>query len=71
MRDANRYANAHHDETAVILADYAHLDAAVIMKMNRLSNATALDPQMIQPTIDAAAKYKYIDAAFPAKELLL
>lgn len=71
MSEANAYSNAHHAETVPILAAYSHIDPAVIMKMNRLSNATVLDPSEIQPAIDAAAKYKYIDAAFRAKELLL
>lgn len=71
MRDANAYSNTHHAETAPILAEYAHLDPEVIAKMNRLNNAVTLDPQEIQPAIDAAAKYKFIGQPFPAKELLL
>ncbi|HXP93937.1 MAG TPA: ABC transporter substrate-binding protein [Candidatus Binatia bacterium] len=71
MRDASAYANAHHAETAPILAEYAHIDTDVVLKMNRLENATTLGPQLIQPAIDAAAKYKYIEAGFSAKELLL
>jgi predicted ABC-class ATPase len=38
--------------------------------MNRLTNATAVDAKEIQPAIDAAAKYKFIDEAFSAKEFL-
>ncbi len=71
MRDANLYVNSHHAETAPILADYAHIDPAVVLSMSRLTNATRLDPRDFQAAIDAAAKYKYIDETFPAKELLL
>ena len=71
MREANAYSNAHHMETASILAEYAHIDTEVILKMNRLENATSIGPQLIQPAIDAAAKYKYIEEGFSAKELLL
>ena len=70
MHEANVYANGHHAETAPLFADYAKIDAAVIAKMTRLTNVTSLDPSLIQPAIDAAAKYKFIDAAFPAKSLL-
>ena len=71
MSDANAYANGHHSETVPILAAYTHIDPAVISSMNRLSNATTLDPHMIQPVIDAAAKYKYIPEPFSAQDLLL
>jgi NitT/TauT family transport system substrate-binding protein len=71
IEQANAYSNAHHDETAPILAQYAHIDPAVILKMNRLTNATTLDPGEIQPVIDTVARYKIIDKPFSAKELLL
>jgi NitT/TauT family transport system substrate-binding protein len=70
MLQANAYSNTHHAETAPLLAQYAQLDPAVIAKMTRLTNVTDPSPKLIQPAIDAAAKYKYIDAPFPAKELL-
>jgi NitT/TauT family transport system substrate-binding protein len=71
MREANAYSNTHHAETVPIVAQYSGIDPAVIARMNRLTNATTLDPQEIQPEIDAAAKYKYIDGGFSAKELLV
>jgi hypothetical protein len=33
-------------------------------------SGTSLDPKLIQPLIDAAAKYKVIPQAFPATALL-
>jgi ABC-type nitrate/sulfonate/bicarbonate transport system substrate-binding protein len=71
MHDANTYCNSHHMETAPILAEYAHLDLQVVVNMNRLSNAPIVSAQDIQPAIDAAAKYKFINAGFSAKELLV
>lgn len=68
MREAATYTNAHHAETVSLLADYSHIDPDVIRKMNRLTNATSLQASEIQPAIDAAAKYKFIDEAFSAKE---
>jgi NitT/TauT family transport system substrate-binding protein len=70
MREATIYTNGHHAETVPLLADYAHLDPSVIRQMNRLTNATVVQARDIQPAIDAAAKYKFITAGFPASELL-
>jgi NitT/TauT family transport system substrate-binding protein len=67
---ATAYTNTHHAETVSLLAEYAHMDPEIVRKMTRLTNATSLDLRMIQPAIDAAAKYKYIDTRFSAKELL-
>jgi hypothetical protein len=71
VRQATLYTNAHHAETVPILAAYSHIDPAVIAKMNRLTNATAVVPQEIQPVIDAAVKYKVIDGTFSAQDFLV
>lgn len=68
--EAARYTNTHHDATIQMMADFAHLDPDVIRQMNRIVSATTLDPSMIQPSIDAAARYKLIPQPFSAKELL-
>lgn len=70
MREAATYTNTHHAETLPLLADYAHLDPSVLATMNRLTTATAVEPREIQPSIDAAARYKFIAAPFAARELL-
>jgi hypothetical protein len=38
--------------------------------MTRGTNATSLDPVSIQVAIDAAAKYKVIDAPFDARQMM-
>jgi hypothetical protein len=38
--------------------------------MYRISHAAPLDPKLIQPLIDARAKYKVIPALFDAKEMI-
>lgn len=68
---ATTYTNAHHAETVPIVAEYSHIDPDVIRKMNRLTNAITVDPKEIQPSIDAAVKYKVIDTGFSAKEFLV
>lgn len=70
MREAATYTNAHHAATLPLLAAYARIDPKLIATMNRLTTAISADPQEIQPAIDAAATYKFIDAAFPAEALL-
>lgn len=70
LRRASAYTNAHHAETVDLLAGYAHIDPATIRAMNRLTNATRLDPREIQPLIDAAVRYRMIPKAFPARELI-
>jgi len=69
--EATTYTNAHHAETVEMMAEVTKIQPAVIAKMARVANATSSDPALLQPLIDAAAKYKNIDHAFPAKELFL
>jgi NitT/TauT family transport system substrate-binding protein len=71
MRDASGYVNAHRAETVSILANYARIDPAIVAQMSHLFNATRIDQRSLQMVVDAAAKYKYIDAPFPAKDLLM
>jgi NitT/TauT family transport system substrate-binding protein len=65
---AAAYTNAHHAETAPMMADVTKIPLAVISKMARVNGATTGDPALIQPAINAAAKYNNISRAFPAKE---
>jgi NitT/TauT family transport system substrate-binding protein len=68
--DTARWANVHHDETAAILAKYAKMEPAVIKRMTRASYATSLDAGDLQPPLDAAYKYKIIDAPARASEII-
>jgi NitT/TauT family transport system substrate-binding protein len=68
VHQAGEYTNRHHDETVDLLAAYSGLDPATIRHMDRGVAGTALDPALIQPLIDAAAKYKLIEKPFPAQE---
>ena len=66
--DAAKYTNAHHAETAQLIADVTKIPLDVISKMARTNHSTTGDPSLIQPVIDMAAKYESIAHAFPAKE---
>ena len=68
--EAAVYTNAHHAETASLLADASKMPLPTIEKMSRVDTATTLEPTIIQPIIDASAKYKLIPHGFPAKELV-
>jgi NitT/TauT family transport system substrate-binding protein len=68
IRDTAEWANKNQTKSAEILAKYAHLDPDVVKQTVRARYATTLTPAQLQPTIDTAAHYKYIDGAFPAQE---
>jgi NitT/TauT family transport system substrate-binding protein len=51
------WANSHQKESAVILLKYLKLDPAIVERMHRVPYAVTLDPRLIQPPIDTAAKY--------------
>ena len=69
MADAASYVEAHPADAVALLAKFSGVDPAVITRSHRLAYAP-LDPALIQPVIDACAKYKVIPAAFDAKELI-
>jgi NitT/TauT family transport system substrate-binding protein len=70
MRDAAVWANAHHPESAAILAKYTLVPAADIQAVRRATYGERLTPELIQPNIDVAAAYGVIKAAFPAADLI-
>ena len=70
MHDSAVWANANQGKSAEILAKYARIDPKAAATMTRARFAETLTPALVQPTIDVAAKYKAIDAAFPAQDLI-
>jgi NitT/TauT family transport system substrate-binding protein len=70
IRESATYTNAHHAETAPLIAAAANIDVAFAQKMNRLTTITTVDPSELQLAIDAAAKYGAIPKRFDAQELL-
>jgi NitT/TauT family transport system substrate-binding protein len=51
------WANAHHKESAAILLKYLKLDPTIVDRMNRVPYAVSLEPRLVQPPINTAAKY--------------
>jgi NitT/TauT family transport system substrate-binding protein len=65
---AATYTNRHHAETVAMMADVTKIPVPTISTMSRVSAATVTDPNLIQPVIDAAAKYGSIAHGFAAKD---
>jgi NitT/TauT family transport system substrate-binding protein len=70
VAESTAYTNAHHSETAAMLAAFTGQTVEVIEHSNRPELGTTLHLSQIQPLIDLAAKYKIISRAFPARELV-
>jgi NitT/TauT family transport system substrate-binding protein len=70
VADAANYSNGHHQETASLVAEFTSVPVSEIQRMPRSLQGTSLDPALIQPAIDAAAKYGSLKASFPARELI-
>lgn len=70
VRETAAYTNAHHAETAPLLAEISGIQLPVLQAMTRGTAGTSLEPALFQPTIEAAAKYGVLKRAFPAREVL-
>ena len=71
IQDSARWANGHRADTALILAKYSKLDLDRIKAMNRTTYATTLDPKLMQPVLDIAAKYSLIEKPVAATDLIV
>lgn len=66
---ASAYAMTHHADTVDVIAAFSGIDRATVATMTRAVYATQLNPALVQPLIDAAARYGAIPKPFPAAEL--
>ena len=69
-RDAAAYIASHEAETKPLIAQFAGYDAATLSYLHTPTRGLTLDAADLQPTIDAAAKFKLIPKAFPASEMI-
>jgi NitT/TauT family transport system substrate-binding protein len=67
---AAKWANAHHDESALILAKYAKADPKLIGGMIRSALSTDLSVAHVQPPLDAAFAFGQIDRRMTAGEII-
>ena len=70
MKQTAEWANAHHKESAAILLRYTKLTPEIAAKMTRATYGTVLDPSLMQPVIDNAAKYGNFPRIVTASELI-
>ena len=68
--EASTYISAHDDVSSQLIAEFSGIDPATVAMMRHARRGIAIDPAVVQPVIDAAAKYHVIDKPFPAKEML-
>jgi len=66
MRRAHVWANSHHRESVAILARYVQVSPEVASTMTRATFGTTLEPQLLQPLLDTAAKYGLLPHTLPA-----
>jgi NitT/TauT family transport system substrate-binding protein len=69
MKQAAQWGNkpANYAQSAAILEKYTKV---AVGQANRVAYAERVDPALIQPQIDAAAKYKVLAAVFPASTMI-
>lgn len=65
-----RWANEHHDQTALVVERIAKIEPAVLRVMTRARYATSLEPPMLQPMINIATKYKAVKQPVAATDLI-
>jgi ABC-type nitrate/sulfonate/bicarbonate transport system substrate-binding protein len=70
MRDTADWANKNPKLSAPILVKYAKLNPDVAQNMARTLYGDRLDPALLQPVIDATARYDVIPKPFPAREII-
>lgn len=68
--ESARWANAHRDETAAILAKYTKMTPERIGSMTRVSQATSLDARQIQPVLDVATRFGQLERAVNATDVM-
>ena len=70
MKQAAIWGNSHPHETAVIVAAHIKQSVTDIESANRAIYGTEATPELLQPVIDASAKYGALKAPFPARDLI-
>jgi N-methylhydantoinase A len=70
MAQASGYVNTHPAETLGLMSELTGITIAPGEKIHRSQLGTVMDEALLQPVIDAAAKYEVIAHGFPAKELI-
>jgi len=70
IREAADYANAHLPEMVPIVAAASGMSIDVVTHALKAKVAPSVNPVNLQPLIDVAAKFKELEAPFPARDML-
>jgi NitT/TauT family transport system substrate-binding protein len=70
VRQSAAYCNAHHAETAPLMADFIGIPVNDFANVSRAVLGTTIDPALIQPVIVAGAKYGNLRQVFSAREMI-
>lgn len=70
VAESAAYANDHHDEMIPILSKFTGIDPKVIAAEPKQLFGTSLDVKLLQPLVDACAKYGAIPATFDARAMI-
>jgi NitT/TauT family transport system substrate-binding protein len=68
---ASNYTNAHHAETAPLLASWSGITLDAAAHAARMTNGPRIAAEEVQPVIDLLAKYGVIPKAFDAHEMIV
>ena len=64
------WVNAHHDESAPLLASFLKIDVDKVKATPRATYATSLDPKLMQPVLDIAVRYGVVEKPVDAATLV-
>ena len=70
LHEAEIWANRNVAKSAPMLAAFSKVDLSTVQAMTRAVYPERLTPEIVQPSIDFGAKYKLLDAWFPAKDII-
>ena len=70
LYDGAKWANGHRAESLDILLKYSKADPEKVAGMKRATWATSLDYALIKPVLDIGLKYKVIEKALPAGDMI-
>jgi NitT/TauT family transport system substrate-binding protein len=68
---SSTYTNAHHAETAPLLATWSGITLDAAAHSPRMTNGTRIAAEEIQPVIDLLARYAVIPKVFDAREMIV
>ena len=71
MKEAAIWANGHPHESAQLLAPHIKQPPEQIEAATRVAYGLDMTPDLLQPVIDASAKYGLLRAAFPASDMIV